>query len=301
MAKDFNTKPYSDLDEMLERENLDAVCITTPPQIHREQAIRSMEAGCDVLVEKPFALSTGDAEEMLKVAERTGVRLCVVRNQLFDPGIPRALKLRKEMKDVIGFYGFFSFRRRVKESEKSWVNELPGGVMGEDLPHAIYLIRNFMGENPDPESVEAKYKDGELKATLHGDKVTGEIRASKNVPYNRMILVLGRNVSLVVDKENYIVSRHFLGKASIKSFLGNNLTILGDVFKGTVKQGFLYGSAKFFRSLGMERGYRTHPHYIQVDAFIRDLSGEGVPDFSGEDGLINVRIWEQIWKLAGEL
>ena len=57
MAKDFNTKPYSDLDEMLERENLDAVCITTPPQIHREQAIRSMEAGCDVLVEKPFALS----------------------------------------------------------------------------------------------------------------------------------------------------------------------------------------------------------------------------------------------------
>ena len=76
---------YSDYESMLEKESLDLVHICTPHHLHESQAIASMQAGTDVLLEKPIATSVEEADRIIAVSEETGRRLTVSHNQLFRP------------------------------------------------------------------------------------------------------------------------------------------------------------------------------------------------------------------------
>jgi len=83
-------KYYADLSQMLNREQLDVIDISTPPNTHATLSIEAMDAGCHVLVEKPMALSVKEADEMVSASKRNQVKLCVAHNNLFDPMVMRA-------------------------------------------------------------------------------------------------------------------------------------------------------------------------------------------------------------------
>ncbi|MCK6079273.1 Gfo/Idh/MocA family oxidoreductase [Microbacterium sp. EYE_5] len=72
---------YDDLDALLAAERPDVVLICTPPAVHAEQAVASLEAGAHVVVEKPPAPSLEELDRMRGAAERTGRRLAVVFQQ----------------------------------------------------------------------------------------------------------------------------------------------------------------------------------------------------------------------------
>ena len=63
---------HTDALELIRRDDLDAVAITTPPGAHRELAIAALEAGKHVLCEKPFAIDAKEAAEMRDAAEASG-------------------------------------------------------------------------------------------------------------------------------------------------------------------------------------------------------------------------------------
>ncbi|MGH2353463.1 MAG: Gfo/Idh/MocA family protein, partial [Chloroflexota bacterium] len=65
------------LDEVLARDDVDAVIVSTPPFAHMEPTIAALQAGKHVLCEKPFALDPNEAEQMTETAERTGRYLAV--------------------------------------------------------------------------------------------------------------------------------------------------------------------------------------------------------------------------------
>lgn len=76
-----------DLDALLADETVDVVAICTPPFLHAEQVIASMEAGKRaVFCEKPLATTLDEARRIADVAERTGVPLVVGAMHTFDPG-----------------------------------------------------------------------------------------------------------------------------------------------------------------------------------------------------------------------
>ena len=68
---------YSDFRKMLEQKDIDAVCIATPDHWHAIQAIRAMEAGKDVYVEKPLTITLREGRAMVEAQKRTG-RICAV-------------------------------------------------------------------------------------------------------------------------------------------------------------------------------------------------------------------------------
>jgi len=68
---------YTDWQEMLDKEELDAVLVTTPPYAHAELTLGALERGLHVLVEKPMALSSRDAWAMVDAAERADCVLSV--------------------------------------------------------------------------------------------------------------------------------------------------------------------------------------------------------------------------------
>ncbi len=75
----------TELDEALARDDVDAVILCTPTQLHAEQSIAAMRAGKHVQVEIPLADSWADALEVAKVQEETGLVCMVGHTRRFNP------------------------------------------------------------------------------------------------------------------------------------------------------------------------------------------------------------------------
>jgi predicted dehydrogenase len=85
---------HTDMAELFANEQLDVVSIATPPASHAEWTIAAAEHGCHVLCDKPIALTTSEAERMLRAVDDRGVRHATGFIWRNDPGIKR---LRTEL------------------------------------------------------------------------------------------------------------------------------------------------------------------------------------------------------------
>ena len=70
---------------LLDRDDVDLVVISTPPSSHAGWALRALAAGKHVVVEKPFAIRTAEADEVLAAARDAGLLAVVYQNRRFDP------------------------------------------------------------------------------------------------------------------------------------------------------------------------------------------------------------------------
>lgn len=68
---------YDSLDAFIDAPTVDAVYVSSPNHVHKEQVIRAAQAGKHVLCEKPLALTVEDCRSMINACERAGVRLGV--------------------------------------------------------------------------------------------------------------------------------------------------------------------------------------------------------------------------------
>ncbi|MGQ1891230.1 Gfo/Idh/MocA family protein [Thermophagus sp. OGC60D27] len=86
-------KWYSDADALINDSDVDAVYVATPPSSHAEYAIKAMEAGKPVYVEKPMAATYQQCLEMNDVSRRTGVPLFVAYYRRTLPGFNKVKTL----------------------------------------------------------------------------------------------------------------------------------------------------------------------------------------------------------------
>ncbi len=93
-CKTYNIpRHYTDLDTALAEEAPDFVIIASPPYVHAEQIIKSMEAGSCVLCEKPMVASLAEFDAITKAEERTGRYAASVFQQRFGAGAVHLKKL----------------------------------------------------------------------------------------------------------------------------------------------------------------------------------------------------------------
>ncbi len=83
---------YSSADRLIDDPDVDAVYIATPPASHAAYAIRAMQAGKPVYVEKPMAAAYNECEEMIRVSHETGVPLLVA---YYRRSLPYFLKVKE--------------------------------------------------------------------------------------------------------------------------------------------------------------------------------------------------------------
>ena len=123
--------PHSgtELSEALERDDVDAVILCTPTQMHAEQAIACMDAGKHVQVEIPLSDSWADAEAVLKKQQETGLTCMVGHTRRFNPSHQyvhnriAAGELTIQQMDVQTYF----FRRKnmnAKGEPRSWTDHL---------------------------------------------------------------------------------------------------------------------------------------------------------------------------------
>lgn len=153
-AKDFEVRRAfdpSDLDRFLALDDLDLVCVSSPPATHREYSLRALAAGKHVLCEKPTAMNAGEAREMVEAA-RGARRLALLDHELrFDPTRRRMRELVRE-----GYLGRLlhvsvsvesEFRLDPARAWSWWSDEAQGGgVLGAIGSHVVDAVRFTFGE-----------------------------------------------------------------------------------------------------------------------------------------------------------
>jgi predicted dehydrogenase len=75
---------YADADVLLGDDEVDLVIVSTPPNTHAHWGLRALAAGKHVVVEKPFCLTTAEADEMIAAARDGGRTLAVYQNRRWD-------------------------------------------------------------------------------------------------------------------------------------------------------------------------------------------------------------------------
>ncbi|MDO5825243.1 MAG: oxidoreductase [Methanosphaera sp. rholeuAM130] len=96
VSKEFNTIGYVDYDNILQIDDIEAVNICVPTVFHHDVVMRAIEAGKNVLVEKPVASHITEAKEMIDAAEDAGVILATGHVERFNPAVRVAKKLLQE-------------------------------------------------------------------------------------------------------------------------------------------------------------------------------------------------------------
>jgi predicted dehydrogenase len=148
-------RAYTDFREMLEREQLDAVSVTTPNFAHRDATIAAFEAGCHVLCEKPIAMNVPEAREMVAASEKAGKLLQVGQHMRFEA---EAMALRKfveagEMGQIYHAEATYLRRRGIPTWGVFTQSRFQGGGALIDIGvHALDRALWLMG-NPKPVSV----------------------------------------------------------------------------------------------------------------------------------------------------
>lgn len=152
----FRVKQYfSDLDELFERARPDVVHITTPPQSHFALAKRCLERGCHIYLEKPFALNTSEAEELIGMARERNLKLTAGHDDQFRHAARR-------MRDLIrqGYLGgapihmesyycyelgeTSAYAKGLLADRQHWVRKLPGQLLHNIISHGIARIAEFL-------------------------------------------------------------------------------------------------------------------------------------------------------------
>jgi predicted dehydrogenase len=200
---------YTDFSEMLRKEDLQVVSIATPPITHVPLALQAIDAGVNVLVEKPLSTSSEDAEKLLPLIEKKNVKVAVVNNLLFHEGVRKA---RKHLKDgtigkIISCDIHFFVPSWSVPPDTHWVYKLPGGPLQEPLAHPIYLLQDILGDELEVKDVLIS-KIGshplvpydELRVSLTADNLIGHIHISYNIPRTATyIFIQGTNGAIVLE------------------------------------------------------------------------------------------------------
>ncbi len=92
------TEIFKSVEEMLEKADIELAIVNTPVQTHFDYVKKALEAGKNVIVEKPFTVSVCEAEELVKLAKEKKLFLSVYQNRRFDRDYLQVQKVIEEGK-----------------------------------------------------------------------------------------------------------------------------------------------------------------------------------------------------------
>jgi len=142
---------YTNLDEILDREKINAAHICLPHFLHYPIAKKAAEAGVNIFAEKPLAMNAKEGEEYCKLEKQYGVKICLcLQNRLNTTTETLIAKLRSgEYGKVTGVRGSVAwYRSKEYYKEAPWrgiMSEAGGGCMINQAIHTMDLMQYFAG------------------------------------------------------------------------------------------------------------------------------------------------------------
>jgi len=264
---------YASYHQMLENEELDAVSVCTPPKFHKDAVCAALEAGINVLCEKPLAMNAAEASEMIEAANSSGKLLVTAFCHRFHEPVTRAKEIISSGK--IGKVTMFRNRFGAKmDMTQVWFSNpqiSSGGTLPDTSIHSIDLFRYLVG---DPikaaaamATADSRYhvEDCSVIMLQTRDGAMGTIEASWTSP----------------------------GSANIIEIYGTDGAILIDYTRSDVR--FMTGDSNEWQEqecTGPDR------FILQAQHFVECLRDERKPLVTGKDGLAANEVVDAAYKFS---
>jgi predicted dehydrogenase len=145
-----SVRKYTDYKEMLAREKPELAAICTESGRHGQIALDCIEAGCNVIIEKPIALSLAEADKIIERAAEKKVKVSTCHQNRFNKSIQKLREAVEEKRFGRMLYGTAHIRWNRGEDyyrQAPWRGtwEQDGGALMNQCIHNIDLLRWMMG------------------------------------------------------------------------------------------------------------------------------------------------------------
>lgn len=192
-----------EVERIIDDPNVDAVIIATPVRTHAPLALRALRAGKHVLVEKPLAASTMEAEELVREADASRLVLMVDHTFVYSPPVQR-IKQFVDSGELGDLYYFDSVRINLGLFQHD-VN-----VLWDLAPHDLSIVDYLMGRLP-------------KSLSAFGACHAGRDRDLEDVAYLNLDFGDGLLASFHVNWLSPVKVRHLIVGGSRKSIVYNDL------------------------------------------------------------------------------
>ena len=158
-------------DDLLSNRGIDAIAIATPVSTHFELASRALQAGKDVLVEKPLAHNVAEAKSLIEMAEKNGSILAVDHTFLYSGAVRKIRELIES-----GSIGEIIYLDSVRINLGLFQHDV--NVVYDLAPHDLSIALYQLGQEPVSVQVSGKpYSSGgkEALAYIHMEFANGVV------------------------------------------------------------------------------------------------------------------------------
>ena len=291
LAETYEANAYFNIEDLLaEEKEVDVISICTPNGLHSIHTIMALQAGFNVLCEKPMAISVSDCQAMIEAAEKADKILVVVKQNRFNPpiaAIKKAIDENKLGKIYSVQLNCFWNRNFKYYNESDWKGSraMDGGTLYTQFSHFVDLLYWMLGD--------IKEVNGLIGNFAHQETIEFEDNG----------VVTMRFESGAIGSIHYTVN-------SYKKNMEGSLTIFGE--KGTVKVGGQYLNELEYQQIenyqisnlpkgnpannyGEYKGSMSN-HDKVYENLIEALDGRAEIATNGFEGLKTVEIIEKIYK-----
>jgi len=287
---------YRSIDELLQKEDsLDVLNICTPNGFHAEMALKALEKGLHVVVEKPMALTKTDAEQIVfKSLEKNRNVFCVMQNRYSPPSVWLKSVMEQNLLGRLFHVQVNCYWNRDARyyTRKNWHGDgkLDGGTLFTQFSHFIDIMYWLFG---DVKNISGQFKDFNHQA-LTDFEDTGIV----NFEFvNEGIGTL--NYSTAIYHEN----------------LESSMTIIGE--KGTIKVAGQYMNEVVYCNIkdyqmpeleasappndyGLYKGSAQN-HHLVIQNVVNSLNGHAPISTNALEGLKVVDIIERIYTVRDQV
>lgn len=287
-VEEYDAAAYENLEEMLERNDIDVVSVCTPTGLHAPLAIKIANAKKHIILEKPIAMTLEETDEIIAACEENKVKLSIVHPNRFRPVVRELRKILDQ--DLLGKISHANAivnwnRNQEYYDQAIWrgTKEFDGGALMNQAIHNLDLLLWFMGEPEQVFSMEAT----RLRRIEAEDVSTGLIKFKSGA--------LG-----LVEASTTAYGQNF----------EESITLFGE--KGTVKIGGK--NAIYFEHLEIdnmskkkisrivekikEDPFGIPGHQCIVDDMVRAIEKDRDPSVSGPEGRKSLELVLSLYKSA---
>lgn len=285
---------FTDFDEMLAEVRPDIVDICTPPRTHAALAIRAMDAGAHVMVEKPMAMDVAECDRIIEARDRNGVSVMCCHSDLFYLAFMKARQMVER-----GAIGRFSGMRiflstpthYITAKPDHWGNKLPGGVIGETGPHLVYMTLPFIPRIDEvgvfarklmPEYPWSPFED--YRIVLVGERAMCSITAAyTSEEWLCQVEMIGSDGILRLDLETQSVVKYTREDIRAKTAALSQLSEAGQLLRNTLTVGTRYATGNIASS-----------HELMCGGFVASIRTRSRSPVPAEEGRETVRVLKEI-------
>jgi predicted dehydrogenase len=180
-ARRFGVEDVQEVDALLARTDVELIYIATPPALHHAQALAALRAGKHVISEKPLAMTTVQADELVAEARRRDLLVIANLMQRYNPlfDAVKALVDERLLGDVLhGYFENYAADEGLGPQHWFWDRSMSGGIFIEHGVHFFDLLAGWLGPG-DVVAAQVVERPADIAGASVEDQVHATVRYAR--------------------------------------------------------------------------------------------------------------------------